>query len=357
VPPSATAEQDIARYKKLLTPEFLASADKSRGRSIFARTCQACHKLYDQGGVLAPDLTGSNRSDLDYLLGNLVDPSAEMGREYQLVTVRLADGRTLSGNMQKETPAALTLKTLAGTMTVPRRDLAPDQEARKAIEYSKFSLMPPGQLQLLTDPEVRDLIGYLMDRQQAPIAASSENVGTFFDGRSLAGWSGNNKVWRVENGELIGASEKGLAHNDFLRSDLLFADFRLEVEVKLVPDTANSGIQFRSVPVAGGEMRGYQADIGAGWWGLLYEEGGRGVLQRAAGNPVKPGEWNSYEILAVGGRVQLAINGVRTVDFTDTEGLRQGVIAPQVHSGGPTEVRFRNFRVELDPQPVLRSVK
>ena len=145
VPPSATAEQDIARYKKLLTPEFLAGSDKSHGRSIFARTCQACHKLYDQGGVLAPDLTGSNRSDLDYLLGNLVDPSAEMGREYQLVTVRLADGRVLTGNMQKETPQALTLKTLAGTMTVPRRDLAPDTAQKKAVEYSKVSLMPPGQ--------------------------------------------------------------------------------------------------------------------------------------------------------------------------------------------------------------------
>jgi len=357
VPPSATAEQDIARYKKLLTPEFLAGADKSHGRSIFARTCQACHKLYDQGGVLAPDLTGGNRSDLDFLLSNLVDPSAEMGREYQLVTVRLADGRVLTGNMQKETPAALTLKTPAGTMTVPRRDLAQDTAQKKAIEYSKFSLMPPGQLQLLTETEVRDLVGYLMDRVQAPIAASSENVGTFFDGRSLAGWTGNKKVWRVENGELIGATEQGLPQNDFLRSDLLFADFRLEVEVKLTPDTANSGIQFRSVPVAGGEMRGYQADIGAGWWGLLYEEGGRAVLQKAAANPVKPGEWNSYEILAVGGRVQLAINGVRTVDFTDTEGLRQGVIAPQVHAGGPTEVRFRNFRIELDPQPVLRTVK
>ncbi|HEU4420889.1 MAG TPA: DUF1080 domain-containing protein, partial [Planctomycetota bacterium] len=154
-----------------------------------------------------------------------------------------------------------------------------------------------------------------------------------------------------------GATEKGLAHNDFLRSDLLFADFRLEVEVKLTPDTANSGIQFRSVPVPGGEMRGYQADIGAGWWGLLYEEGGRGVLQKAGASPVKPGEWNSYEILATGSRVQLAINGVPTVDFTDAEGLRQGVIAPQVHSGGPTEVRFRNFRVELDPQPVLRTAK
>lgn len=355
VRPSETAEADIKHYKALLTPAFLATADKANGRAIFSRTCQACHTLYERGGVLAPDLTGSNRGDLDYLLANIVDPSAEVGRDYQLVTVRLADGRLLSGNIVKDTPAALTLKSLAGTQVLPRRDLAADTEQHPAIEYSRFSLMPPGQLQMLNDEEVRDLIGYLMDKQQAELVATAANVGTFFDARSLAGWTANPAIWRVENGELVGATTTGLPHNDFARSELLLSDFRLEVQVKLLPDTANSGIQFRSVGQPDGEMRGYQADIGAGWWGLLYEENGRAVLQQAAANPVRAGEWNDYEILATGARVQLAINGVRTVDFTDDGGLRRGVVALQVHAGGPTEVRFRNFRIELDPQPVLHS--
>lgn len=357
VAPSATAEADIARYKALLTPQFLAGADRAQGRAIFARTCQACHQLYGNGGTIGPDLTGSNRGDIDYLLSNIIDPSAEMGRDYQMVNVTLADGRLLTGNVLKDTPQAITLKTLAGTMVLPRRELAADTAQRKAVDYMKFSLMPPGQLQLLADTQVRDLFGYLMGKEQAPLAASPENVGTFFDGRSLQGWTADPKVWRVEDGELVGKTDTGLPHNSFAWSELEFGDFRLVVEVRLLPDTANSGIQFRSEPVAGGEMRGYQADIGKGWWGLLYEESGRGVLQKALADPVRPGEWNTYEILAVGDHVQLAINGVKTVDLHDPAGRRRGVLAPQVHSGGPTEVRFRNFQLELDPKPVLRTVR
>jgi hypothetical protein len=217
--------------------------------------------------------------------------------------------------------------------------------------------MPPGQLQVLTDHEVRDLIGYLTDSKQAPIAASPENLGSFFNGRDLTGWHANEGVWRVENGELVGATKDGLARNDFAQSELLLGDFRLVVDVRLTPDTANSGIQFRSEGLPDGEMRGYQADIGKGWWGLLYEEHGRGVLHKPNAQAERPGEWNTYEILAVGDRVQLALNGVVTVDLRDPDGARRGVIAPQVHSGGPTEVRFRNFRLELDPQPKLTTVR
>ncbi|MGE3172527.1 MAG: PVC-type heme-binding CxxCH protein [Planctomycetota bacterium] len=357
VPPSASAAADIERYKALLTPEYLETADPANGRAVFARTCQACHRLYGAGGTLAPDLTGSDRRNLDYLLANVIDPSAEMGREYQMVTVRLRDGRQLTGNIQKETDTAVTLKTLAGKQVIARRDLADDAEGRPAIERSQFSLMPAGQLQMLLPEDARDLIAYLRSDEQVAIAASPENLGAFFDGESLAGWTADPDIWSVEDGELVGRTAEGLEHNDFAQSQLVFGDFRLEVEVKLTPDAANSGIQFRSEPAPGGEVRGYQADIGKGWWGLLYEELGRGVLQKAAADPVRPGEWNHYEILATGDRVQLAINGVRTVDLTDTAGAKQGIVALQVHSGGPTEVRFRGFAIELDPEPVLRSVR
>jgi putative heme-binding domain-containing protein len=354
---SAAAEQEIARYRALLTPAFLGQADKSRGRAIFARTCQACHSLFGQGGILGPDITGANRGDLEYLLGNIVDPSAEMGKEYQLVTLRLADGRLLAGNLVQDTPQTLTLRTVAGSQVVRRKDLAADKPDAPAIEYSKFSLMPPGQLQALSEPEARDLIAYLMSPRQVPLAASAENVGAFFNGRDLSGWEANPAVWSVVDGELVGRTTTGLPHNDWARSELLLGDFRLVVEVKLTPDEANSGIQFRSEARDDGEIAGYQADIGKGWWGLLYEEHGRAILQKAAASPAKPGEWNTYEILAVGDRVQLAINGVRTVDLVDPEGRKRGIVAPQVHSGGATEVRFRRFRLELDPQPLLSTVR
>jgi hypothetical protein len=82
----------------------------------------------------------------------------------------------------------------------------------------------------------------------------------------------------VENGEIVGKTD-GLAKNEFLISELSVGDFRLELDVKLVNNEGNSGIQIRSQPIAGGEMKGYQADIGAGWWGKLYEEHGRALLE------------------------------------------------------------------------------
>ncbi len=355
--PTADAQQEIARWKAKMDHAFFATADRSHGRALFARTCQACHQLYGVGGVVGPDLTGSNRSDLEYLLSNIVDPSAEMGREYQLVIVRLKDGRTISGNLIKDTPGALTMRTAGGEQTILRRDLADDAPNARSIEYLPISLMPPGQLQMFTETEVRDLFAYLRGTEQVPMLGSPENVGAFFNGRDLTGWQGNPKVWSVEDGEIVGRTTTGLPHNDFLVSDLLLRDFRLTFRVKLLPDTANSGIQFRSQLAPKGEMKGYQADVGAGWWGLLYEELGRAVLQKAQANPVRTNDWNLYEILAVGDRVQLALNGVRTVDITDPQGAREGVVGLQVHSGGPTEVRFKSFVVELDPKPVLKTVK
>ena len=131
---------------------------------------------------------------------------------------------------------------------------------------------------------------------------------------------------------IVGRTD-GLAKNAFLISEFDLADFRLIVDVKLEPDTENSGIQFGSTPLADGDIKGYQADIGAGWWGKLYDHHGRGILVGAVADHHRPGEWNTYEILAVGNQIQLALNGHRTVHFIDSEERRGGRIAPQVHSG------------------------
>ena len=104
-------------------------------------------------------------------------------------------------------------------------------------------------------------------------------------------------------------------------------------------------------------MAGPQADVGPGWWGKLYDEHGRGLLEdEGAAAHVKRGDWTLYEIVAVGNRVQTALNGHKIVDRTDDLIPRRGIVALQLHSGGPTEVRFRNFRVELSPPPVRATV-
>ncbi len=186
--------------------------------------------------------------------------------------------------------------------------------------------------------------------------ATPDNVSSFFNGIDLTGWFVQNEStddvnrrghWTVEAGEIVGTST-GLDHNEFLISELAVEDFEFTCEVLLKNNEGNSGIQFRSVPLGDGEMRGYQADIGPGWWGKLYEEQGRALLvDEDHADIVNDGDWNTYRIVAVGPRVQTFINGHKCVDLVDPEGARRGVMAIQLHSGGPTEVRYRNISLRL----------
>src|SRR5262249_13577471 len=89
--------EQIARYRKLLTPAFLKKADLRNGRLVYSKTCQQCHKLFGEGGTIGPDLTGGNRTNLDYLLSNLIDPSAEVGRDYRMSVVNTQSGRVITG--------------------------------------------------------------------------------------------------------------------------------------------------------------------------------------------------------------------------------------------------------------------
>ncbi|HWE36100.1 MAG TPA: PVC-type heme-binding CxxCH protein [Isosphaeraceae bacterium] len=339
----ADAARRIARYKALLTDPGAPPPDPMLGRAVFAKTCAQCHKLFGAGGDVGPELTGSNRADLDYLLSNVLDPSALIGKDYLAHVVATADGRILTGIIRAEDKDAITLVTANETFIIPRVDI---DESKP----SDTSMMPEDLWTPLSDGEVRSLVAYLAGPGQVPMLATADNVGGFFNGKDLAGWSGDPKLWRVEGGEIVGKTS-GLARNTFLRSDLAAADFRLTLRAKLVDDAGNSGVQFRSMPLPDGEMKGDQADIGPGWWGKLYEENGRGLLWDRSGEAhVKPGEWNTYEIVAKGPRIRTFLNGKPCVDLDDPAGARRGIFALQLHSGGPTEVRFKDIKLELDPK-------
>jgi hypothetical protein len=179
-----------------------------------------------------------------------------------------------------------------------------------------------------------------------------------FNGKDLTGWYGDESVYHVENGELVGKTEKGLKQNEFLKSRFEVGDFRLVCQMKLVPNSANSGIQFRSVVFKGNEMKGYQADAGAGWWAKLYEESGRGILVKEGGEQwVNKDDWNTYEVVAVGHKIMIAINGHQTVNLDDEQGATKGIFGLQVHAGGPTEVRWKDLKLELNPKAELSTVK
>ena len=334
---SADKARLIAEYKALLAEP--APADPSLGRAIFARTCQTCHVLYGVGTQVGPDLTGSNRTDLDYLLSNIVDPSAVMAHEYRQSVLITDAGRIVTGIVKSEDARAVTVQTADGVVVVPKDEI----DERVA---SDKSMMPDDQLKQFSEHEIRSLIAYLRGRSQVPLLATQENAATLFNGKDLTGWTGDSELWSVEHGAIVGRTQ-GLGHNEFLVSDMAARDFRLTLEVKLVDNAGNSGIQFRSTP-HNGEVRGYQADIGAGWWGKLYEELGRALLWDKSGEAhVKPGEWNTYEIVARGSHIRTSINGELCVDLEDPAGARQGIFALQLHSGGPTEVRFRNLKLEV----------
>jgi putative heme-binding domain-containing protein len=152
----------VAALKKTLGPPALAAADRGRGRALFDRVCGACHKLYGHGGDVGPDLTGTGRDSLDYLLENVVDPSASVSADFRMVVVAMEDGRTLNGLVRAQTDRTLTLQTQNERLVLDRAEI-------EAIKPSPLSLMPEGLLDPLSPAEVRDLIAYLNGRTQVAL--------------------------------------------------------------------------------------------------------------------------------------------------------------------------------------------
>lgn len=348
---SADKKAEIAKVRNIFFGGGSQPGDAWRGRTVFTKTCAQCHTLFGTGGKVGPDLTGSNRGDLDYILENMVDPNAVIPNDYLSWNIETKDDRSLTAILKEQTEHAVTVVTANETLTLPRNEIA-------SMKQGTLSMMPEGLLTPLSDQEIRDLIIYLRQPAQVPMVATKDTAVLFFNGKDLANWNGTPEVWRVENGEIVGASKAGLKQNDFLKSEFVLDDFRLVFKVKLTPNNANSGVQFRSEPFEAHEMKGPQADAGAGWWGKLYEENGRGLLWDKPGDAfVKADDWNTYEILAVGGKIRTAINGKLCTDIDDTKVARRGITGLQVHSGGPTEVRFKEFELELNPKFELKTAK
>ncbi|TWU02150.1 3-keto-disaccharide hydrolase [Stieleria varia] len=180
---------------------------------------------------------------------------------------------------------------------------------------------------------------------------------TIFDGKSLAGWQGDREWFRVEDGAIVaGKLDQDIPNNWFLSTQKRYGDFELRVEVKLVGQGNNAGVQFRTERIPDHhEVIGYQADIGMmgdrSIWGSLYDESRRRKF--LAENPdvsnaaLKPGDWNEIRVVAKGPKIQIFLNGQQTVDYTETEPKipKDGVIAVQVHSGKPLEAWYRNIRI------------
>ena len=152
----------IDTWKVLLSGDVLARANLPAGRALFEKSCKSCHVLYGVGRKVGPDLTGSNRKNLDYLLENILDPSASVGVDFRAVTVALDDGRVLSGVVSGQTDRTLTLQTDQEPIAIDRGEI-------EALKTTTNSLMPDGLLTTLTEEQVCDLLGYLMSTDQVSL--------------------------------------------------------------------------------------------------------------------------------------------------------------------------------------------
>jgi len=150
---------EVTRWKATLTPERIAKADPREGRAIFTRTCQGCHTLFGAGGKVAPDITGSNRADLVYILENILDPNAVVGKDYLVTEFTLAGGRFVTGLVTGETESAYTVRTVNEEVLVVKKEV-------ESHSRSELSLMPEGLLVNLKEDEVCDLIAYLASPAQ-----------------------------------------------------------------------------------------------------------------------------------------------------------------------------------------------
>lgn len=159
----------IAGLKGKLVSDRLHSADLSNGRALFHTTCANCHRLYGTGGTVGPDITGSGRHNLEYLLGNIVDPSAVVNKDYRMSVLRLADGRVLNGVVISQDEERIVLQTAKERLTVLRSEV-------DEVAPSTLSVMPDGILQPLAEQQVRDLFAYLMGAGQVDFPAGFSPV-------------------------------------------------------------------------------------------------------------------------------------------------------------------------------------
>jgi len=194
--------------------------------------------------------------------------------------------------------------------------------------------------------------------------ARNEEPASLFDGKTLDGWEGDKKVWRVEEGIITGGSFEGNPRNEFLATTKDYKDFTLSLQYRLITKsgTPNAGVQIRSQRITNppNEMKGYQADIGAfgdgkPLSGSLYDESRRNKFLAASDPELlskteKPGEWNDMEVTCKGPRIVIKINGKQTVDYTEADASipLEGKIGLQIHGGQKAEVYYRNIKILED---------
>jgi Domain of Unknown Function (DUF1080) len=206
---------------------------------------------------------------------------------------------------------------------------------------------------------MRLLLGCCMVVAVALTAQGQGKAVALFDGKTFTGWEGDTaKTWRIQDGAIVGGSlAERVPRNEFLTTTRSYGNFVLRLKFKLVGSDGfiNAGVQFRSERATkpAHEMIGYQADMGAKFWGALYDETRRNKIlaepdPAVVATLIKLEDWNDYEIRAEGPRIRLSINGKQTVDYTEPDASipQSGLIGLQIHGGGKAEVHYKDLTIE-----------
>jgi hypothetical protein len=183
------------------------------------------------------------------------------------------------------------------------------------------------------------------------LQAADEGFVKLFNGKDIDGWvkpESSDCSFSVEDGAIVGRTNGKLKKNEFLCTPKAYGDFVLKAKVKI--RNGNSGIQFRSARAADGAVSGPQADVADGYWGLLYEERRRGILERypkeEAEKLVKKDDWNDFRVEARGKHVLIFINGTKVIDRKDDKFDDKGIIALQVHVGPAMQVSYKDIEIK-----------
>lgn len=322
----------------------------------------ALRGLVRMAGTVASESTYSPRQAVNWLTqaNQLVKDNVD---EKKLILSGLANVKSAEGLLLVQpylSNVAVPNESAMAAMQIARQMPDPDERRMakavllKIVETAKSSNVR-GQAEKLA----KEIPGEPLELKASGPAATEVDPSklafrALFDGKSFDGWNGETyKAFRIEDGAIVGGSLKSpLAQNEFLCTTRSYSNFVLRVECKL--NGSNAGIQLRSRRVpASSEVSGYQADMDSTgrYWGCLYDESRRGMLVQAETKKVmavvKGDDWNQYEVRCEGPRIQLFVNGLKTADYTEKDEavVLSGVIALQIHSGNPSEARYRNVQI------------
>lgn len=313
-------KQRIEELTKLLTAQTDYQPDLPRGRALYAQTCAQCHLLFGSGGQIGPDITGSNRANLEYILQNVVDPNALIGQDYQAIDIETEDGARHLGIIEREDASAVSLKTTSGVVIIPKGEIFARQRSDK-------SMMPEGLLDAMQEHEIRDLIAYLASGSQIPMLATEANAAGLFNGKDLSNWDYDNGHWMVEDGVIIGASGGvKLKRPTALISHMIAGDFQLTMKVAPFGDTSVLNIFVRAV----------------------VDEHGNPSGPRIAGSHFVSGATQTVEVIARGDRVSATVNGKQVLS-TDTPNVR-GVLAFQFVPSKVLDVGIMDIELKVIPK-------